>query len=111
MAKQWSSAGIRTARLSIPERRPRFRIACGAVIAAGQFPRAGGVVVNYVARWNSVANAWEAFGSGLDAPAYAVTLYHGDLWVGGEFAHAGDNASSCIARWTGLPPESRQRIT
>lgn len=97
----WSALGFGALDYPFPNAGRALLTRGGQLVAAGQFPRAGGTVVNYVARWNEDEHAWEPFGSGLDAPGYALTLYHGDLWVGGEFHHAGGTASSNIARWTG----------
>jgi len=99
--QQWSAMGFGPLDYPFPNAGRAFMTRGGQLIAAGQFPRAGGTVVNYLARWDEAQNAWEPFGSGLDSPAYAVTLYHGDLWVGGELQHAGGTPSSYIARWTG----------
>jgi len=50
---------------------------------------------------------WNGFGSfserGLSLPAYALTLYHGELVAGGEFVRAGGQPAltSLVARWDG----------
>jgi len=59
----------------------------GELIAGGTFPSAGGVNVNYIARWNG--SAWQACGSGMDTYVYALTTYRGDLIAGGRFHAAG----------------------
>ncbi|MFQ5599743.1 MAG: hypothetical protein ACE5G2_04225, partial [Candidatus Krumholzibacteriia bacterium] len=78
-----------------------FTFRGGRLIAGGQFPRAGGSVVNYVAKW--AGESWRPFGSGTNAPVYAVANYQGSLFVGGEFTAAGNKPAFRIARWDGPP--------
>ncbi|MBS0195498.1 MAG: immunoglobulin domain-containing protein [Planctomycetes bacterium] len=68
----------------------------GDVIAGGVFGTAGGVPVNYIARYHG---AWSAIGSGVNAGVHALAvLPDGDVVVGGGFTTAGGVAASNIAR-------------
>ncbi len=76
----------------------------GAVYAGGSFAQALGVELNAIGRW-SPAEGWSPLGQGVDGQVRAMAVYDdGDgpaLYVGGEFAHAGGQAASNIARWDG----------
>ena len=77
----------------------------GDVVAGGNFPTAGGVSANCIARWDG--GGWSAFGSGLAFPSSdalvsaLATLPNGDLIAGGRFSMAGGLPASNIARWNG----------
>lgn len=73
----------------------------GDVIAGGQFPVAGGIAVDNIARWNG--STWSPLGAGLQGgPVRALAvLPNGDLVAGGEFTSAGGIAVSKLARWDG----------
>lgn len=78
----------------------------GELIAGGNFATAGGVVVNNIARWDSVA--WRALGSGMAGGAppyfpsvYALVVYNGELVAGGNFDVAGEATVNNVARWDG----------
>lgn len=80
----------------------------GDLIAAGSFNTAGGQTVNNIARWDG--DQWHPFESGgqigVDgslggAPVYSLTVYNGDLIVGGLFETAGGQTVNNIARWDG----------
>lgn len=78
-----------------------------ALFAAGDFTQSGGTPVSRIARWNGMT--WTALGSGLNAPAHALTVSDPDgpgplparLIVGGEFTQAGTIATNRIAQWDG----------
>ncbi len=73
----------------------------GDMIAGGRFTSAGGVIANYIARWNG--SSWSALGSGMGNWVSAMALLpNGDLVAGGAFTTAGEVPVSRIARW-GLP--------
>jgi hypothetical protein len=72
----------------------------GSIYAAGSFTVTGSTVVNRIARWNG--STWQALGSGLDGPCYALEIYGGYLYVGGSFSTAGTTNTGCLARWNGL---------
>lgn len=78
----------------------------GELVVAGAFRRAGGVPVNRIAGWDGTG--WSPLGSpstgpgtGLDGEVHAMTVYQGELVVGGEFTHAGDQPVNHLARWDG----------
>jgi trimeric autotransporter adhesin len=72
----------------------------GDLVAGGQFPIAGGVVVNNIARWNG--SSWSALGSGTNEPVMSLAvLPNGDLVAGGGFTTAGGVPANRIARWNG----------
>ena len=77
----------------------------GDVYAGGNFTTAGGVVANYVARWNGTA--WNALGTGLSSGAGSGAIYalvvasNGDVYAGGDFATAGGAGTNNVARWNG----------
>jgi hypothetical protein len=77
----------------------------GDLVVGGQFPSAGGVVVQGLARWDGVA--WGGIGSGLSWPfgGAVVEALHvdgtGDLLVAGVFDSAGGVAVESLARWDG----------
>jgi hypothetical protein len=71
--------------------------------ATGTFTNAGGVVTLGLAKWDGAT--WSApFGSGLigspgTANATTLAFIGNDLYVGGQFAFAGDKPSIFFARW------------
>lgn len=76
----------------------------GDLVAGGQFSMAGGTEANSIASWNG--SSWAALGDGLNASllywaAMAMTVYDGNLIVGGDFNTAGGIAANKIASWNG----------
>ena len=72
----------------------------GAVIAAGYFTLANGVIAPFVARHDGTA--WQSLGGGTDLPVRALdVLPNGDVVVAGEFSRAGTVATAGVARWNG----------
>ena len=80
----------------------------GGIFAGGYFNEAGGIPAAGIARWDGTS--WSSLGSGLllegevgTIPGYtfALALWQGDLYVGGEFSHAGGLPVSHVARWDG----------
>jgi hypothetical protein len=76
----------------------------GDLIAGGTFTQIGGQLVNRVARWDG--EAWHPLGEGfnvgvLGEDVRALTVYEGDLIVGGTFTHAAGQPANRIARWDG----------
>ncbi len=70
------------------------------VYVGGCFPRAGGLNVNYVTRWDG--SAWSAMGTGTNGCVYALALdSSGNLYAGGAFTQAGGVAVNYVARWNG----------
>lgn len=83
-----------------------FAIHGGDLVAAGELSSAGGQPVNGIARWDG--SEWHAFGAGLDlsyaqgAEVFALAVYEGELYAGGEIDLAGGAPVSGIARWDGV---------
>ena len=69
--------------------------------AAGNFTHSGATGMNYVSRWNATSGAWEALGTGMNGPVYALRAYGGYLYAGGGFTTAGGIATGGLARWDG----------
>jgi len=44
---------------------------------------------------------WMNLGAGVNGTVYTMTLFDGDLYVGGSFSEAGGVAASNVARWDG----------
>jgi hypothetical protein len=69
--------------------------------AGGYFTTAGSNpfnygTVNYIAKWDG--STWSALGSGMNNTVHALAVSGNDLYVGGEFTTAGNQASAFIAR-------------
>jgi len=78
----------------------------GDIYAAGYFYKAGSTPANYIARWDGTN--WYPLGSGLSGGvlglegARGLSVYNGELYVGGNFTTAGGNSvGGCIAKWNG----------
>lgn len=69
------------------------------VFAGGLFTRAGGKQVNFITHWDG--SAWNALGTGVNAPVTALALYNDTLLVGGEFTRASDASIPYLAQWAG----------
>ncbi len=71
----------------------------------GSFTQAGGIDANNIARWNGTS--WNSVGSGstngvsMYKSVYALGVYNGELYVGGDFTEAGGISVNYIARWDG----------
>lgn len=74
-----------------------------ALYAGGSFIKAGGAVVNNVAKWNGTS--WSALGTGIDSNVYKLRVFDdGDgpaLYAGGSFSSAGRVSADDIAKWNG----------
>lgn len=74
-----------------------------ALYAGGDFTTAGGVLANYIARWDG--SIWATLGSGLDDTVKALTVFDDGsgaaLYAAGEFTTAGGVGASGIAKWDG----------
>jgi hypothetical protein len=81
----------------------------GDLYVGGMFQRAGGIVVNNIARWNgsdwSAVTGPSGFGTnngGSDiAPVFDMTTVGGRLVAAGEFTTAGGVAANSVAAWNG----------
>ncbi len=80
----------------------------GELIAGGSFRlTAAGDTVHCLARWDG--SAWRPLGGGMGSIAsdcappwvYALTVWNGDLIVGGSFRTAGGQPIARVARWDG----------
>ena len=77
----------------------------GAVKAIAEDPvthsiYAGGTFTSpiaYLARWNG--SAWEAVGTGVNGPVYALAFKNSELYVGGQFTAAGGTPVNNVAKW------------
>ncbi len=58
---------------------------------------------NFIARWNGMS--WNSVGTGsgngVNSNVYALAVYNGELYIGGEFTSAGGVIANFIARWNG----------
>ncbi|HUI31923.1 MAG TPA: T9SS type A sorting domain-containing protein [Candidatus Acidoferrales bacterium] len=75
------------------------------IYIGGSFSSAGGVAANDIVDYNTATRTWTALGSGtsngVDNWVAAMLYVGGNLYVGGEFTHAGGAAANYIARWDG----------
>jgi trimeric autotransporter adhesin len=72
------------------------------VYVGGRFERAGGVLVNGLARWDGTN--WHPVSGGVSGPSpfvAALAVAGTNLIVGGSFHRAGDVAATNLACWTG----------
>jgi len=73
--------------------------------AGGNFTTAGGVGATNIAKWDGTT--WSALGPGVnrlrdyDGPVWALAVSGSNLYAGGSFWTAGDNAATNIAMWNG----------
>jgi hypothetical protein len=74
-----------------------------ALYAGGNFTAAGGVLANYVARWDG--STWAALASGTNGRVNALSVFDDGggpaLYAGGAFTTAGGLGASNIAKWDG----------
>jgi fibronectin type 3 domain-containing protein len=72
----------------------------GNLYAGGNFTKAGGVTVNYIAKWNGTI--WSALGSGMNGCVRSLAFdSSGNLYAGGSFTTAGGISANQIAKWDG----------
>ena len=70
----------------------------GSVYVGGQFTTAGGLPVNYIARWDGAA--WHSLCTGMNSSVLALTIGpDGSLYAGGYFWTAGGAEANHVARW------------
>lgn len=103
----WSglSAGLGNAVNSFPNTAPVSSLCVlpnGDVVAGGAFTAASGIAANRIARWNGAA--WSALGTGMvglgqQDEVLALELVGAQLFAGGDFALAGGQVSSFVARY------------
>ena len=74
--------------------------ALGNLYAGGEFTTAGGVAVNYIAKWDGTT--WSALGGGMDGHVYTLACDGtGALYAGGVFVAAGGVVVNGVAKWDG----------
>ena len=72
----------------------------------GNFTSAGGVPVNYIARWNGFG--WSALSSGMNNYVRALAVLGTTPYAGGQFTTAGERPANYIAQWNGNNSERTQ---
>ncbi len=81
-----------------------------SLYVGGIFTEAGGAFAGYIATWDGTQ--WATLGSGLHMKfptgggAFALAMYQGSLYVGGDMDTAGGKLSAYIARWDPPAPQS-----
>jgi hypothetical protein len=74
-----------------------------ALFAGGEFTTAGGVSVNFIAKWNGAS--WSPLSNGVDSTVHSLAVFDDGtgsaLFAGGTFATAGGVSASRIAKWDG----------
>lgn len=80
----------------------------GTIVAAGEFHRVGADTVNGIIQWDG--QHWQPLGKGLSGSLVAaynfrfphqLLVWDDDLYVVGNFTHAGDSLVNGVARWDG----------
>ena len=72
----------------------------GNLHAGGRFTTANGVTVNYIAKWNTVSENWEGFGTGMNNIVNSIAIDSSDtLHAGGLFTTANGVTVNYIAKW------------
>jgi len=76
----------------------------GTLYVGGNFTLAGGLSANRIAQWNG--SGWSSLvgtgiENGVNNGVFALKVLGSDLYVGGNFTQAGDQAANYIARWNG----------
>lgn len=61
-------------------------------LVGGEFTTAGGITVNFWARWNG--QKWEALGSGTEDDVLDIISHNNEIYIAGLFTYAGDIAVS-----------------
>ncbi len=49
----------------------------------------------------SYSQTWTPVGLGTNSPIYAMTVYKGEMYVGGTFTEAGGKTANLVAKWDG----------
>jgi len=81
----------------------------GQLIAGGHFTAAGGVGADFIAAWDGAT--WSPLGTGVSGNSHdyyyggsfvsSLTVFNGELVVGGNFTEAGGDPADFAARWDG----------
>ena len=59
------------------------------VYVGGGFARIGGVSADNIARYSLVTRNWEEYNGGVNGTVYAIKIYSGTVYIGGDFTDAG----------------------
>ncbi len=74
------------------------------VYAGGDFTQAGGVTVNYIARWSTTSNSWSILagstGVGTNGQVNAIVVLGSDVYASGSFSSAGGGTVNFVAYWS-----------
>lgn len=80
----------------------------GELYVTGGMSLAAGPDVHGITRWDG--ERWATLGDGLDgggglfgSAGSALAVFRRQLWVAGDFQHAGGRVAPYLARWNGLP--------
>ncbi len=57
------------------------------------------IAVNHIARWNGLQ--WDSIGAGMNGSVYALAVFNGMVYAGGNFTIAGRVHANHIAVWNG----------
>ena len=73
----------------------------GNLYVGGVFTTAGGVTVNYIAKYNDATNTFSNIGqgTGVGGNVNAMAVYNGNLYLGGSFTTAGGVTVNYIAKY------------
>jgi hypothetical protein len=71
----------------------------GDLYVGGDFQKAGGLPIKFIARWDGIT--WHPLGNGVDGEVTALAADGNKLYVAGEFAIAGEVVTNRIAVWDG----------
>jgi hypothetical protein len=69
------------------------------LIVGGDFTKAGGNPVGYLAKWDG--STWSEFGGGMDNWVRSLALINGEIYAGGSFTKAGNDSVNRFAKWNG----------
>lgn len=72
------------------------------LVAGGRFNNAGGVPVNFIAKWNG--SSWSDLGGGFPGSQVGIFALHVSnnvLYAGGLFSTAGTVSANSVAKWDG----------
>lgn len=73
------------------------------LVIAGDFERAGTLLVQDLVAYDGATQQWETVGGGTDGEVFSLGTHGADLVVGGEFANVGGvTPASNLARWNGV---------
>ncbi|MCB0720932.1 MAG: T9SS type A sorting domain-containing protein [Ignavibacteriae bacterium] len=69
------------------------------IYAGGLFTRAGGNIVNRIAKWDGTS--WSALGTGFNNSVFSLVVKNGVVYAAGQFTTAGGTPAFRIAKWDG----------